>query len=98
MVKILNISRGDVEQVALLARLELTEQEIVLYTGQLDSILEYAEVLNRLDTENVVPTAHAVPLHNVLRDDQVKPSLAQEKVLANAPEVEDGFFRVPKIV
>lgn len=91
------ISREDVEYVAGLARLELTEQEIQEYTVQLNSILDYAAMLERLDTENVVPTAHAVPLHNILREDQVGVSINHEKALKNAPDAEEGFFRVPKI-
>lgn len=94
----MKISRQDVEHVALLARLELTEQEIEEYTGQLNAILEYAAVLEQLDTGDVPPTAHAVPLHNVMRIDEVRPSMSQAKVLQNAPDSEDGFFRVPKIV
>jgi len=93
----LTISREDVEYVAALARLELTEQETQEYTEQLNSILGYAAMLERLDTEDVVPTAHAVPLHNVMREDQVKPSINHDKALKNAPDGEDGFFRVPKI-
>lgn len=92
------ISREDVEYVAALARLELTEQETQEYTEQLNSILEYAAMLERLDTDNVSPTAHAVPLHNVLREDQVCTSIAHEKALRNAPDNAEGFFRVPKIV
>ena len=94
----MKISRQDVEHVALLARLELTEQEIAEYTGQLNAILEYAAVLEQLDTGDVPPTAHAVPLHNVMRTDEVRLSMSQDKVLQNAPDSEDGFFRVPKIV
>lgn len=94
----LTISREDVEYVAALARLELTEQETQEYTEQLNSILDYAAMLERLDTRDVVPTAHAVPLHNVLREDEVRPSINHEKALKNAPDGEEGFFRVPKIV
>lgn len=94
----MKISRKDVEHVALLARLRLSEEEIELYTGQMDSILEYAAKLEQIDTSKVEPTAHAVQLFNVLREDEVKLSMNQDKVLANAPEGEDGFFRVPKIV
>jgi aspartyl-tRNA(Asn)/glutamyl-tRNA(Gln) amidotransferase subunit C len=97
-VKIVTISREDVEYVAGLARLELTEQETQEYTEQLNSILGYAAMLERLDTDGVVPTAHAVPLHNVLREDQVRTSIKHEKALSNAPDGEEGFFRVPKIV
>ena len=92
------ISREDVEYVAALARLEMTEQETQEYTEQLNSILEYAAMLERLDTDNVSPTAHAVPLHNVLREDRVGTSIAHEKALRNAPDGVEGFFRVPKIV
>ncbi|MDR3542465.1 MAG: Asp-tRNA(Asn)/Glu-tRNA(Gln) amidotransferase subunit GatC [Desulfosporosinus sp.] len=93
----MTISREDVEYVATLARLELTEQETQEYTEQLNSILGYAAMLERLDTDGVLPTAHAVPLHNVLREDQVGPSIRQEKALQNAPDADEGFFRVPKI-
>lgn len=92
------ISREQVEHVAKLARLELAEEEIATNTEQLNSILEYAAMLEDINTEDIVPTAHAVPLHNVLREDVIKPSLDREKVLANAPEAEDGFFKVPRIL
>lgn len=92
------ISREEVEHVAFLARLELTEEELATNTEQLNSILEYAAMLEKLNTDDIKPTAHAVPLHNVLREDQVKPSMAREKVLANAPDAQDGFFKVPRIV
>ncbi|MDD2234247.1 MAG: Asp-tRNA(Asn)/Glu-tRNA(Gln) amidotransferase subunit GatC [Desulfitobacteriaceae bacterium] len=94
----MKISREEVEYVAMLARLELTAQETEDYTGNLNSILEYAGILEKLDTSEVLPTAHAVPLHNVMREDVVKSSMDAAKVLANAPDVENGFFKVPKIV
>lgn len=94
----MKISREEVEHVALLARLELTEDELVTNTEQLNSILDYAAMLEKLNTDDIKPTAHAVPLHNVLREDQVKPSIDREKALANAPDAEDGFFKVPRIV
>ncbi|ACL19570.1 Asp-tRNA(Asn)/Glu-tRNA(Gln) amidotransferase subunit GatC [Desulfitobacterium hafniense] len=94
----MKISREEVEHVAFLARLELTEEELVTNTEQLNSILDYAAMLEKLNTDDIKPTAHAVPLHNVLREDQVKPSMAREKVLANAPDAQDGFFKVPRIV
>jgi aspartyl-tRNA(Asn)/glutamyl-tRNA(Gln) amidotransferase subunit C len=93
----MTISREDVEYVAALARLELTEPEIEEYTEQLNSILDYAAMLELLDTDDVVPTAHAVPLHNVMREDQVRASLNHEKAMRNAPDGEEGFFRVPRI-
>jgi aspartyl/glutamyl-tRNA(Asn/Gln) amidotransferase subunit C (EC 6.3.5.-) len=94
----MKISREEVEYVAMLARLELTARETEEYTGNLNSILEYAAMLEKLDTSDVLPTAHAVPLHNVMREDVVKPSMDAAKVLANAPDAENGFFKVPKIV
>lgn len=94
----MKISREQVEYVAKLARLELAEEEIATNTEQLNSILEYAAMLEEINTEDIVPTAHAVPLHNVLREDEIKPSLDREKVLANAPETENGFFKVPRIL
>lgn len=94
----MRISKKEVEHVALLARLKLSEEEINLYTEQMNSILEYAAKLQQIDTGGISPTAHAVQLSNVLRDDEVRPSMAQEKVLENAPQAEDGFFRVPRIV
>ncbi len=94
----MKISKEQVEHVAMLARLELTEEEKQTYTEQLNSILEYAAILDKLDTQDVPPTAHPLPLHNVFRDDVVKPSISQEEALTNAPDAEDGFFKVPKIV
>lgn len=94
----MKISKKEVEHVALLARLKLTEEEVYQYTEQLNSILEYAEMLQKLDTSTVKPTAHAVELFNVLRTDEVKPSMSQQEALSNAPEAEDGYFRVPRIV
>lgn len=94
----MKITRQDVENVALLSRLEMTPEELDAYAGQLNAILEYADVLNKLDTTGVEPTAHVLPLKNVMRPDEVKPSLPRELALANAPEVEDGYFKVPKIM
>ncbi len=92
------IKKSDVEHVALLARLELSEEEKELYTKQLSDILEHAQTLNKLDTENVPPTAHVLPLKNVFREDEVGDHLDPEKALSNAPDKEESFFRVPKIV
>jgi len=92
------ISLKDVEHVALLARLELTDEEKEIYTKQLSDILEHARKLQDLDTTDVLPTAHVLPLNNVFRKDQAGEHLPVEKVLANAPEKQDNFFKVPKIV
>jgi aspartyl-tRNA(Asn)/glutamyl-tRNA(Gln) amidotransferase subunit C len=94
----MSITVKDVEHVAKLARLELTEDEKNRFTGQLNAILKYADKLNELDTEHVLPTSHVLKLTNVLREDEVRPSLPIEKVLRNAPEEEDGQFRVPAVL
>lgn len=92
------ITKADVEHVALLARLELSEEEKEEYTMQLNSILEYAEKLNELDTEDIMPTAHVLPLKNVFREDKVGKHLSNKDALAGAPDKEDGFFKVPRIL
>ncbi|KAB2952679.1 Asp-tRNA(Asn)/Glu-tRNA(Gln) amidotransferase subunit GatC [Heliorestis acidaminivorans] len=92
------LTKEEVQHVAKLARLELSEDEVDKYTVQLNAILEYARKLEALDTTNVPPTAHAFPLQNVMREDKVTASMAQEKVVSNAPDEEDGFFKVPRIV
>ncbi len=92
------LTKKQVEHVALLARLELSEAEKEKYATQLNAILEYAEALNKLDTDNVSPTAHVLPLKNVFREDQVCVHLANEKTLANAPDREENCFRVPRIL
>lgn len=94
----MKITRKDVEHVALLSRLELGENDVEKFTGQLNAILDYIDVLNKVDTAGVEPTAHVLPLKNVMRADEVKPSLPRELALANAPEQEDGYFKVPKIL
>lgn len=92
------ITRQQVEHVAWLARLELSEEEKELYTAQLNSILEYIHQLDRLDTSLVEPMAHVLPLQNVFRPDEVQPSIEQEEALENAPDRRGEFFRVPRIV
>ncbi len=93
----MKITRKDVENVALLSRLEIPAEQMETVTGQLDAILEYVDILNQLDTANIEPTAHVLPLKNVMRADAVVPSLAREEALANAPEQENGYFKVPKV-
>ena len=94
----MKITRKDVQDVALLSRLEIPEGEIETFTGQLNAILDYADVLNKANVEGVQPTAHVLPLKNVMRPDVVKPSVSRELALSNAPEQEDGYFKVPKVV
>jgi aspartyl-tRNA(Asn)/glutamyl-tRNA(Gln) amidotransferase subunit C len=92
------ISRDDVEHVARLARLALTDAEVERMREQLSGILAYIDTLRGLDTANVEPTSHAVPLVNVMRDDEPRPCLSQDEALANAPDRSDVFFRVPRII
>jgi aspartyl-tRNA(Asn)/glutamyl-tRNA(Gln) amidotransferase subunit C len=92
------ITRQDVEHVAELARLDLTAAEQEMFIAQLNSILTYIGKLNELDTTNVEPTSHVIPMSNVLRDDEVRPSIDRELVLQNAPETSHFFFKVPRII
>jgi aspartyl-tRNA(Asn)/glutamyl-tRNA(Gln) amidotransferase subunit C len=88
----------DIKYVAHLARIELSPDEEKMLASQVGNILGYIEKLNELDVSNVEPTAHAVPLINVTRPDQIGPSLSQEDALRNAPAKANGLFIVPKIV
>ena len=90
----MHLSTADVEHIAELAKLALTADEIEQYQRQLSAILEHFEALQQVDTSSVPPTASVLPLRTVLRADQVRPSLPTEDALANAPDREDGFFRV----
>jgi aspartyl-tRNA(Asn)/glutamyl-tRNA(Gln) amidotransferase subunit C len=92
------IDLEQVKQVAKLSRLDLREDQLAAFADQLSAILQYVEQLNQLDTTNVEPLAHCLPVHNVLRDDEIKPSLGTQKVLANAPDRDETFFLVPKIL
>jgi len=92
------ISREDVEHVARLSRLALTEAERDRMREQLAGILAYIDTLRALDTSATEPTSHAVPMINVMRDDEFRPCLSQDAALANAPERSGEFFRVPKII
>jgi aspartyl-tRNA(Asn)/glutamyl-tRNA(Gln) amidotransferase subunit C len=87
-----------VRQVAKLSRLALSEAEIAQFATQLNAILEYVEKLNQLDTADVEPLAHCLPINNCFREDIVKQSLGTEKTLANAPQRDEQFFKVPKIL
>lgn len=87
-----------VRHVALLSRLELTDEEADRYAKELGKILHYVEKLGELDTSDVPPTSHSLPLQNVFREDVSGRSLSNQKALANAPESEDGCFRVPAVI
>lgn len=93
----MSLSEKEVRYVARLARLEMTDEEIRLYSRQLSSILGYIEQLNGLDTKDVEPLSHVLDLKNVFREDAVKSSLPQKEILSNGPETLAGHFRVPKI-
>jgi len=92
------VTREDVLHVAVLARLEVSPDQVEAFQRELDAILAHFEKLNELDTSNVPPTSHALSLVNVFRNDVVRPSLTQEEALANAPLKAYGHFRVPKVI
>ena len=87
-----------VRHVARLARLKITDAEAALFAAQLSKVLEYVEQLNEVDTRNVPPTDHALPVSNVFREDVVRSSWTPDQALHNAPDPHDGFFRVPKVL
>jgi aspartyl-tRNA(Asn)/glutamyl-tRNA(Gln) amidotransferase subunit C len=94
----MRLTPEEVEHVALLARLRLTEDERNRFTTQLNSILQHFEQLQQIDTSGVAPMSHAVPMSNVLREDEVRPSLTPEEALQNAPDQERDCFRVPRVI
>jgi aspartyl-tRNA(Asn)/glutamyl-tRNA(Gln) amidotransferase subunit C len=93
-----SLSLDDVRHVAKLARLWLDEVHLRRLGGQLESILKYVDQMATVDVTGVEPMAHALPVHNVFREDVIEPSLTTEQVLANAPDRDGPFFRVPKIL
>ena len=92
------ITIQDVEHVAKLARIELQDDEKEKFAEQLDAILQYIQKLDELNTDDVEPTSHVLPLVNVMREDEPRPSLPIDKVLLNAPDHEDGHFKVPAVL
>jgi len=94
----MRLSQKEVEHIALLARLKLTDEERQRMTTQLNDIMGFFEQLGELDTTDVPPTSHVIPMSNVLRADVVKPSLPVEDVLENAPDRAGDTFRVPRVV
>ena len=92
------LRRDDVAKVASLARLSLSDEELDLFTEQLGNVLAHAADMNTLDLDGVIPTAHPFGLVNVVRPDEVRPSLERDAVLAAAPETQDGRFAVPQII
>jgi aspartyl-tRNA(Asn)/glutamyl-tRNA(Gln) amidotransferase subunit C len=92
------ISRQDVEHVARLARLALTDAELETMRAQLNAILAHIDALKAVDTRGVEPTSHAVPQFNVMREDEPRPPFPRDEMLANAPDRAGEFFRVPRII
>ena len=94
----MSVTLKDVEHIAELARLKFSEEELESFTHQLNQILEYVEKLKELDTENVEPLSHPVEGNNAFREDELKPSINREEALKNAPDSDDEFFKVPKVI
>lgn len=94
----MSVTPQDIAHVAKLARLTLSEEEKVVFTGQMDAILAYAEALNELNTDGISPTSHAVPMENAFRADSTASSLGIDKALGNAPERNESYFRVPPVI
>ena len=92
------LTSDEVRHVALLTRVRLTEQEVDLYRSQMDNILEHFQMLQELDTDQVPPTSHSLPLDTVMREDETKPCLDKEDVLSNAPRREGDYFRVKAVL
>ena len=94
----MKITVEEVEHVAKLSRLTFSPEETALFTRQLDNILGYVDKLNELDTTGIEPTSHVLPIKNVFKVDEPRPSLTPDEALANAPERSGDFYRVPKII
>lgn len=94
----MKISRDEVQHVARLARLALNDTELNALTGDMDAILAYVDQLDRLETDTIIPTAHAVPMANAFRPDAVRPSFSPEVALSNAPAPDPAGFRVPRVI
>ncbi len=94
----MTLTLQEVEHIALLARLELSDEEKARYREQLSAILDYAARLQSLDTTGIPPTSSVLPARSVLREDQPRPGLTTEELLANAPQAKDKQFRVPPVL
>ena len=94
----MKITEKEVEYVAKLARLYVSEEEKAKLTKDMSAIIEFADTLSKIDTDGVAPAAHAIPVQNVFRKDVVKDSYKRDDILKNAPEKEAGCFSVPKVV
>lgn len=94
----MKINRDEIKKIALLSRLDISEENMGSVEKALNDVLSYVTELEELDLDGVQPMAHAVPLQNVFREDEVKPSLDHDLALQNAPEEENGYFKVPRVV
>jgi aspartyl-tRNA(Asn)/glutamyl-tRNA(Gln) amidotransferase subunit C len=94
----MKISAEEIKKIALLSRLEIQDDQIESTGRQLSDILSYMDLISQVDITDVEPTAHAVSMRNVWREDVPQESLSNEKALQNAPEPEDGYFKVPKVI
>lgn len=94
----MKVSAEEVKKIALLSRLEIKEDRVEAVQQQLSDILSYMELIEQADISKVEPTAHAVSMSNVMRDDAPQESLPNEDALQNAPEAEGGYFKVPKVI
>ncbi|HZO90798.1 MAG TPA: Asp-tRNA(Asn)/Glu-tRNA(Gln) amidotransferase subunit GatC [Chthonomonadaceae bacterium] len=92
------LTREEVRKVALLARLELTDEELDQQAKHINDLLKHVEILQGVDVTGIEPTSHSIPVYNVFREDRTRPCLPREAVLANAPEAREGLFVVPRIV
>lgn len=98
VARVSNISRDEVAHLARLARMAVTEEELDVFAGQLDQILDSVAKVSEVASDDIPPMSHAVPLTNTFREDEVRPGLSQAEALAGAPAAEDGRFRVPRIL
>ncbi len=94
----MKVTTKDVEYIAQLSRLTIPESEMEKFTEQFNQILNYSDILNELDTKGIEPTAHVLPLSNVLREDVAVEGVSQEVALSNAPDVAEGGFKVPRVI
>ena len=94
----MKVTEADIKTVASLSRLKIDETESAAVAEQLDKFLTYVENLQSIDTENIEPTTYALPMQNIFRADEVKPSLDRELAILNAPLAEDGYFKVPRVL
>lgn len=94
----MKVSAEEIKKIALLSRLEVQDEDLESVGKQLNDILTYMELIGQVDISDVEPTAHAVSMFNVMREDVPQPSMSNEDALQNAPEQEDGYFKVPKVI